>query len=232
MKIRFTTYFCFFSWLIFFNMFELGSAERLDELEDIFTRVYDEKIWGESSDGLGSSGSGSSAEASKPYVSFVNKFINKKKIRSVLDVGCGDGAITGYLRLGEKIKYIGIDVVEYLVLKNQDRYPMYTFYKLNAVSDPLPKVDLILCKDVLQHLSNQHIVEILKNIGQSSKYIIFTNDDLQNNCINKDISSGPFHRTIDLSKPPFSLNPMEKLKYKCPSGETKVIFVVENKNNF
>lgn len=223
-----------FSSILFSLLISLGSIsavcsnDKRDELERIFTHVYERKIWGEDFDKKGCSGSGSTFEASQEYVQFVKKFIEENHIRSVLDIGCGDGAITGFLKLDNNISYIGIDVVEDLIERNKAKYPCHNFFKLNAVIDPLPEVDLILCKDVLQHLSLRHIKGLIENVKKSAKYFIFTNDDLQSKVINSDIKSGPFHRTVDLTKPPFSFKTLARKTYKCPTGEIKVILLIEN----
>jgi SAM-dependent methyltransferase len=208
-----------------------------ENLEEIFTKVYEKKIWGQSSDGFGSSGSGSVPEASKEYVAFVNDFIKKNNVKSVLDIGCGDGVITGLLDLSEDIHYIGIDLVEGLLEKNRIKFPRYSFIKMNAINDQLPQVDLVLCKDVLQHLGNHHILNILENVKEIAEYALFTNDSLDEKSqltksINTDIESGPFHRFIDLRASPFNRKGFVIKSYKCPSGEYKMIFLESRNDKF
>ena len=79
--------------------------------KEVFTDIYDSKIW--KSDIAGTlSGPGSDIECSYEYVEFLNKFINKHKIKSVLDLGCGDFNLMRHVNL-KNIDYLGIDVDEY-----------------------------------------------------------------------------------------------------------------------
>ena len=55
-----------------------------------FEHVYQEAIWGKDEKGNGTSGYGSTIEFNKNYIQFVRDFIIKNKVRTVVDIGCGD----------------------------------------------------------------------------------------------------------------------------------------------
>lgn len=81
------------------------------------------------------------------------------------------------------------------------------FATSDVVNDEIPSADLVICRDVLFHLPNEDILQIInKVVKSSSKYLLITNhiavetDSFEN----LDISTGDFRR-IDLFRPPFSL---------------------------
>jgi hypothetical protein len=101
-------------------------------------------------------------------------------------------------------KYIGADIVEELVSRNNQQYASNgrKFIKLNIVRDELPTVDLVLCRDLFVHLPNGDIVKALNNIRKSrSKYVLTTSHLLTTK--NYDIFAGQY-RPINLLLPPFS----------------------------
>jgi SAM-dependent methyltransferase len=135
--------------------------------QELFTRVYLEGEWGGGS-GEFYSGPGSSPEASKPYTDAVRAFIAKQGIRSVIDVGCGDFRV-GRVIASSGARYIGVDIVEPLIAHNQREYggDSVKFVVGNVIEDDLPDADLCLLREVLQHLSNE---EILQSLARLRKY--------------------------------------------------------------
>lgn len=83
----------------------------------VFDEIYRKKLWG--GDGELCSGSGSRGAPAWQYVDAVTSFINGYPVDSILDIGCGDFFIGKAIieRLGQHVKYIGIDVspIQYLV---------------------------------------------------------------------------------------------------------------------
>jgi 2-polyprenyl-3-methyl-5-hydroxy-6-metoxy-1,4-benzoquinol methylase len=145
--------------------------------EEIFTDIYAKEVWGKSADGSFASGSGSSGSAAEQYVTFVADFIKSRSIASIVDVGCGDFRVGFSLMeslYGLQVKYHGIDVVKYLVDYNNDTFSdNYTkFSTINAITHDLPDGDICLIRQVLQHLSNKDIIDILTKTAKYSSVII------------------------------------------------------------
>ncbi len=94
---------------------------------------------------------------------------------SVIDIGCGDGAVLNYFRENKNIKGVGVDVSlqELEKAKNNNIETMYLdLNKEESVSD-LPQVDYITIFEVLEHLPDPE--EILsKLITKTRKGIIFS----------------------------------------------------------
>jgi SAM-dependent methyltransferase len=106
----------------------------------------------------------------------LQSFISNNKIKSVTDVGCGDWQFSQHM-YWSGITYNGFDVVESIVKDNQSKFGSKNtnFHTLSAISD-LPKADLVVCKDVLQHLPNAEVVAYLNFFYENYKYAIITND--------------------------------------------------------
>ena len=101
------------------------------------------------------------------YVKCVKNFLtNLPKKPVVVDLGCGDFNIgQHFLTLSER--YIGCDVVPSLIEFNKKKYisKNLSFVHLDAAKDELPEGEIVIIRQVLQHLSNSQIQEVL-NKGQ------------------------------------------------------------------
>src|SRR5262249_20288730 len=76
------------------------------------------------------------------------------------------------------------------------------FKTLRAVAD-LPRADLVVCKDVLQHLPVKDVNEYLDYFLANYRYAIVTNDIYPDKYVNIDIPYGA-GRAIRLDRPPFN----------------------------
>lgn len=107
-------------------------------------------------------------------------------------------------------------MVENLIKKNNELYssPSIHFEIGDGTKEnTLPSADLLLCKEVLQHLSFADVENFLKNLN-SYKYCLITNDINPSGSItqNYDIVRGGY-RTLDLREAPFCLEAEEVLTY-------------------
>jgi hypothetical protein len=119
-------------------------------------------------------------------------------------------------QLGVK-QYIGVDIVEALVQDNQRRFgdASTTFLCLNLAEDQLPKVDLILCRDCLVHLSFEDIHKVLANFKRSgSRYLLTTTFTGRKS--NKDLAGADIWRPLNLRMPPFNFpSPLRLIDERC-----------------
>jgi hypothetical protein len=141
--------------------------------KEIFTEIYDKNIWG-------GSGGGSSPENTVEYRALLQKFLKEKRIRSVVDFGCGDWAFS-HLIDWSGVQYMGYDCVASVINENRRRHAApnisFSVYRNDYVW--LPPADLLIIKDVLQHWSNEDIDDfffVYTYIYPTSfKYILITN---------------------------------------------------------
>ena len=122
----------------------------------------------------------------------------------ILDVPCGDFNWAKEIDW-KPFHYIGADIVSDLVDRNRALYASdgVEFLTLDILTDPLPRCDLILCRDLFIHFPNDLIQSALQNISRSSaRYFLTTQyDEVKTN---RDIKLGSF-RPVNLMLPPFGL---------------------------
>ena len=109
----------------------------------------------------GNSGAGSYGANAKFKADFLNKFIKKHGIKSVLEIGSGDGA---NLALYEIENYLGLDVSEEAVRMCKEKFKgdktknfeiadgLPRLWSIDEKFKPKTTADLVICFDVLYHI--------------------------------------------------------------------------------
>jgi len=195
-----------------------------------FEEIYATNEWGHGS------GEGSLPVHTRGYVAFLQAFLAENSITSVVDMGCGDWQFSRSIQWGN-IRYRGYDVVRSVIEENTRKYsaPNISFHLYSGNADELPPADLLISKDVLQHLSDNTITKVLPSLNRF-RYSLLTN------CVNpngttvpSDIADGGF-RYLDLRLPPFNLaadevycfnnamNPIERI-FKGPRWKKRVLLI-------
>lgn len=191
-----------------------GEVQARSSAEEVFTHIYLTNAWGTNSNGECSSGSGSTLENTVTYRDFLQDFLNVYDIHSVVDAGCGDWGHSHAINW-DGIEYKGYDVVKVILERVRGRYsaPNINFIHGDILWTDLPKADLLICKDVLEHLSNEDISLFLKQLPKY-KFCLITNDiDVHTQTsTNPDTYMGGYH-VIDLTQPPFNLAGIKALTY-------------------
>ncbi|UPK68084.1 class I SAM-dependent methyltransferase [Chitinophaga filiformis] len=143
-------------------------------VEQIFSDIYKNNTWGGPS-GEFYSGDGTYSPNIHLYINKVVEIINANNIKSVLDIGCGDFAVMSQVVDKVDVNYTGGDVVKDLIDRNRQWFegPKTKFIQLNAIEDELPKADLVMIRQVLQHLSNGQILKILPKLSKF-RYVLIT----------------------------------------------------------
>lgn len=186
-------------------------------LHNVFDEIYRKKFW-ESEESY--SGGGSTLKATQTIREKLEFLFVEKEIKTMLDIPCGD---YNWMREVDKsnIKYIGADIVEDLIEQNKKCFGAYniSFLIKDLTRDPLPNVDLVFCKDCLQHLSYINIKRAINNIRNSgSKYLLVTT--YPKTWKNWDILDGDY-RPLNLRKYPLNF-PKPELKILEQSKEEGV----------
>jgi cyclopropane fatty-acyl-phospholipid synthase-like methyltransferase len=170
-------------------------------MERTFSKFYHSNHW---KDAESVSGTGSNAAQTVEIRKQLPKLIKKLEIKTMLDIPCGDYHWMSIAPL--KIdKYIGADIVTKMIEENNKKYAdkKVSFVKLDITSDTLPKVDLVLVRDVFVHFSSKDIFKAINNIKSSgSKYLLTTT--FTNRKYNIEIETGGW-RPINLETKPFNL---------------------------
>lgn len=167
-------------------------------MEDIFTHIYEARIWGNnnSSGYNGSSGGGSDVDYNlTTYIPFLQKLINEKSIKTVVDLGCGDFRCGPLIYNDLDVSYTGYDAYDKVVIYNKKTHalPKYNFIHLDFSSkkEEIIGGDLCILKDVIQHWSLEDIYQFMDYLVASKKfkYILLCNCSGQT-VDNTDIENG------------------------------------------
>ena len=180
--------------------------------KDVMNQIYEMNLWGGNQFDFYSGIGSHDAKIIDPYLKVIIAFLESyNRSLIVCDLGCGDFNIGKHLTKYSK-KYIAIDIVENLTKRNKNLYKDHNleFYCLDIINDKLPSGDCIILRQVLQHLSNKDIEEVIKKMT-IYKYIILTEHiPLGNFVSNKDIISGQGIRLkqnsgVNILEAPFNL---------------------------
>ena len=209
--------------------------------DEIFKEIYLNKLWTPKNIKLEHkfySGVGSYfSEFVEKYIEEINQFILSLPSKpNVVDLGCGDFVI------GSKIRklcnnYIAADIFDQLIDYNKKKYKELNvdFRVLDITSDELPSADICFVRQVLQHLSNQSILQFLEAIKNKNKYLIITEHLPSSNFFkaNLDKPTGPDIRLFDksgviLTKPPFNLKVIKDIDI-CETRSDSIEGVLKTK---
>lgn len=173
----------------------------LSQLQKIFQDIYEKNEWGYGS------GEGFLEIQTRGYRRFLRHFLLEKKITTVVDMGCGDWQFSQFVDWSG-VHYKGYDVAPVVVSTNSQMFsrPNVSFYLYSGNPTELPAADLLIVKDVLQHLPNRMIFDFLPILKQY-RYALITNctNPKNEDDVNHDIDIGGFHY-LDLRKPPFNVD--------------------------
>jgi SAM-dependent methyltransferase len=173
------------------------------DTERVFTRIYERNWW---DDPESRSGPGSTAARTESLRLRLAELLRELSIRSLLDIPCGD---FNWMRLTDMpaVDYTGADIVPELVRENARLYggPRRRFIHADLTRGPLPRVDLVLCRDGLVHLSYSDIERALETMKRSgSTYLLLTTFTDCNR--NTDVGPGQF-RSLNFMRAPFRFPP-------------------------
>lgn len=180
----------------------------MKDSKDVFDHYYKSNVWG---DEESVSGPGSTLRYTENIRRELPRVVKQLGVSAMLDAPCGDYNWFKAIAWEGEIAYVGGDVVDALVDRNSRLYarPNVRFTTLDIVNQPLPPVDLWLCRDCLFHLPNRDVASAVTNFLNSDiKYLLTTTHiDCQENI---DIPTGAFRR-LNLEAAPFCFPPPMEL---------------------
>jgi SAM-dependent methyltransferase len=209
------------------SYFAISAIDRQSPLRDTFNRIYAEGTWGKDVTGRGTSGTGSTLEITREYRAYVEDFIKTHAVKSVVDAGCGDWSFSSAIDWGSA-SYLGVDIASDVIATVRKKHEKGKIrFRTGDITEDLPAADLLISKDVLQHLSNELVHKFIKNNLRKGKYkwVILTNDR-SNRPHNLDTVPGGY-RAIDLAAPPFAVKGLVDLPMKFGAETTKVTSLLD-----
>lgn len=203
-------------------------------MEEIFTKIYEEKTWGNNNhpDYNGSSGNGSEIGYNQDtYVPFLKNFIKEHNITTVADLGCGDFKCGKLIYDDLNVSYTGYDAYKKIVDFNSRTHPFpkYNFKHLDISGnkEEIVSADLCILKDVLQHWSTESIYILMDYLTSSKKfkYILLCNCCKQSSD-NEDAQNGGYRQLSSELLPLKKYNPHKLYNYH--NKEVTVIDLTRN----
>lgn len=106
---------------------------------------------------------------------------NKEKIKRVLDLGCGEGTYANYIKKKNNLLlnsiWVGIEIhspyiEKYKLNEKYDKIINYDIRQLNF--DELGEFDLCFLGDVLEHMTKEESIAVVKNVLDYCKRIIIS----------------------------------------------------------
>jgi hypothetical protein len=185
--------------------------------QDIFRDKFVRNAW-RSQESV--SGTGSAMTQTRLIVEELPRVLRSLGATSLLDIPCGDFNWMQRVDL-EGIDYLGADVVGELIEANR-RFarPGIRFRQMNLLTDRLPTVDAIFCRDCLVHLSIADVHRALANIRRSGSTWLVTTT-FPDHRENVDIPTGRW-RVLNMERPPFSFpRPDRMIVEGCTEGDGK-----------
>jgi SAM-dependent methyltransferase len=175
-----------------------------------FTEIYRKNLFG----GAESiSGPGSNLLQTEEIRRRLPDLFHRYAIASVLDAACGDFFWMKHVCL-DNVSYLGVDIVAPIVTLNANRYGNGTveFRLLDVTRQPVPRADLIICRDLLVHLDYAHAKRAIANFRASgSAYLLATTFPAHGNA-----ELDGIWRPLNLQAEPFNFPPpLELMNENC-----------------
>lgn len=215
-------------------------AEASSTRKQAFETIYRTHEWG----GQSRSGPGSDRRHTAAYIDFLNNWlVRHPDCRDIVEIGCGDWATTRLMRLIPPQTYTGYDIVPEVIARNAESFQTdaIRFMCADFLEEPTKKGDLLIVKDVLQHLSNVSVMRFIEFVLPRYSYALLVNDvrryeersffgipidrhDVQTP--NVDIQDGG-SRPLRLDQAPFQLRFTERFSYRIilRSAPSRIIYV-------
>lgn len=162
---------------------------------EIFDDIYRTNFWG-------GSGGGSREEVAWPFAAYAEILMSKYSVRAVLDVGCGAGSVGRMIQFEDvgDIEYVGVDVSSEAIARARLSNWNRRYLVLNPAEDVMPFADLVLLKEVTQHLSNADIRALLANLARYPMVLHCSSLSAATHlCVDGDIETGKGFRSVRLA---------------------------------
>ncbi len=139
------------------------------------SQIYEKNLWGGNPAEFYSGEGSHDPHIVTPYINIISDFLQSfDEPITVCDLGCGDFNI-GKELVEFAAHYHAIDIVPALIERNKTLFNTenLSFHCLDVAVDELPSGDCALVRQVLQHLSNQEVQQILDKLSRY-RYVIIT----------------------------------------------------------
>jgi hypothetical protein len=131
--------------------------------------------------------------------------------------------------------YVGIDVVPDLIARNRQRFQndRVTFLCGDVSRDDLPAADVVLIREVLQHMSNDQISRVIRRLAAYPVAYVTNVEPAKNSVArpNRDLVPGPdtrsvFGSALFLDEPPFNIGGqvvLDPVTHQATAAEFRIV---------
>lgn len=200
--------------------------------KDVFDEIYRSGTW--KGPGEISSGLGSTPENARDYEDFIVAYIERHDIRSMVDVGCGDHQVSHRIlaRIPWTVDYTGLDVSSVAIDHNTAKFANehVRFRCADAAQEELPAADLVVMREVLQHIPNTDVARILPRLKRFPHALVTNTVAKHATRLNVDIAPGSASRAalgsgLALELPPFGEEVEEMMRTSHKDHPTEIVTV-------
>jgi len=180
--------------------------------DQVFTDIYRRNRWQGSES---RSGEGSSLQQTATLISQLPQVLERHKLTSMLDIPCGDFHWMSQVSLGG-VDYVGADIVPDVIAANSDNYAGAgrKFRVIDLCKGPLPRADLVFCRDCMVHLPFDILFSAVAQIRSSGATWLMATT-FPATMENRDIALGDF-RPLNLQLAPLYFpTPVELVDERC-----------------
>ncbi|WP_339106630.1 class I SAM-dependent methyltransferase [Roseovarius rhodophyticola] len=184
------------------------------KLQDSFSTID----WSEHKKGVPRSGPGSTLAHTESLRAALPMLFRKYQVKSFVDAPCGDWHWMQKVDL-KGVSYLGLEIVEDLVETNTKQFGgrSVKFELADITNDPLPKADMIMCRDCLFHLKFWLRWEFFENfLASHSSYLLTTVHD---NPFNRNVPENGKFRWFNPRIEPFNFPQPLELISDVPIGQ-------------
>lgn len=196
-------------------------AKSLNRLFQSTAYETSQKYWLERYRNNGNSGSGSYGRLAQFKAEFLNDFVSKHSISTVIELGCGDGA---QLALTPYPAYVGVDISAEAVARCKEGFrtnPAYRFFCASERSKFFARYQLALSLDVIFHLTEDDIFWSYMDdlFTQASQYVIIYSSNFDGVTTARHVRHRKFTDDIDKKYPEWTLLQYLKNPYSYDSQD-------------
>ena len=168
-------------------------------------------------------GAGSRVSYTTELRRWITRLMEELKVNKLVDAPCGDFNWMAHTDLSS-VDYVGLDFdYDHLVAAGRQSVPItYSprskmLLQFDLVTGTLPRADMILCREFLQHLPNALALAVLQNfVSSGTRWLLTTS---HNNLNNRDLVKAGGFRPLNLMQPPFSFpSPVRSVEDARGSG--------------
>jgi len=157
------------------------------------------------------------------YEKIIKNHVDKSAV-TILDLGCGDGALLKFINNENKFEVTGVDAFSPFLKKAKSTGAYKTLLKMDVrdINFPPKSYDVVITSQVLEYLSKKEGIEFIKKCEKIAKKQVIVAAYI-GNCYHTDAQGNPYQTSNSEWYP----QDLKKLKYKIYGQGFRKIYTEE-----